>query len=66
MLKRLIHNNWRWGYVFILLLVACNNKEKSPREMNGKTYLRTADSVYFISFTIDSVIKMEYEPEERN
>ena len=30
--------------------------------MGGKTFLRTEDSVYYISFTIDSVIPMEYEP----
>lgn len=56
-------------FVLLLLILplvfSCSNKKKNPREMNGKTYLHTADSVYFISFTIDSVIPMEHEPEDR-
>ena len=50
--------------ILFLLIYSCRNNEKSPREMNGKTILRTADSVYFVSFKIDSVIAMEYEPED--
>jgi hypothetical protein len=46
--------------------VSCSHEPKNPRTMNGKTYLRTKDSVYFITFQIDSVISMEYEPQDKN
>lgn len=51
--------------IFFLVLVSCHREGKNPREMNGKTILRTADSVYFITFKIDSMIEMEYEPVDR-
>lgn len=53
--------------VFIFLLTQCSrsNVKKSPRKMNGKTILRTTDSVYYITFRIDSVIPMEFDPKER-
>jgi hypothetical protein len=38
-----------------------SENQKDPRKMNGKTILRTADSVYFISFKIDSVDEIIYE-----
>jgi hypothetical protein len=47
-----------------ILLMACGHDAKNPREMNGHTVLRTADSVYFVTFKIDSVWAMEYEPKE--
>lgn len=51
--------------LFIIGTIACSHEPKNPRTMNGKTYLRTKDSVYFITFKIDSVIEMEYEPQEK-
>ena len=33
--------------------------------MNGQTVLRSGDSVYYITFKIDSVIAREYEHEDR-
>lgn len=49
--------------IISLLLFSCNNEGENPREMNGKTVLITGDSVYFITFKIDSVIEREYEQE---
>jgi len=48
----------------IIFLMACDHEAENPREMNGQTVLRTADSVYFISFKIDSVVGMEYGPKD--
>lgn len=51
--------------IIALLLFSSSNEGESPRDMNGKTELRTGDSVYYITFKIDSVIEREYEPEDR-
>ncbi len=51
-------------FLIACLFISCNNSEVSPRDMNGKTVLRTPDSVYYITFKIDSVFEMEYEPED--
>ena len=57
----------KWLTLAVLLLTfsACSHYDKNPRSVNGKYYLRTADSVYYITFKIDSVIPMEYEREDR-
>ncbi len=51
-------------YILLLFLLSCNEKKLNPREMNGKTFLVSEDSVYFITFKIDSVIEREYDPPE--
>jgi uncharacterized protein YcfL len=51
--------------IILFILSSCRNEEKNPRTMNGKTYLRIKDSVYLVTFQIDSVILMEYEAEDR-
>lgn len=38
--------------------------KKNPREMNGRTILKTKDSIYFIRFEIDSVLAKDYDPPE--
>jgi hypothetical protein len=48
--------------VFSFLLSSCRRyKEQSPRDMDGHTVLWTNDSVYFITFKIDSVVEKEQE-----
>lgn len=60
------HKNIWVAFFILAIFLSCNNEKPNPREMNGKTYLYTADSVYFITFKIDSVEAREYEHQDRN
>lgn len=51
--------------LIMLIIISCSHEPKNPRTMNGKTVLRTKDSVYLITFKIDSVIPMEYEQPDK-
>lgn len=51
--------------VYIIIDWIRDSRPTNPRDMNGKTVLRSRDSVYFISFTIDSVQAKKYDPPER-
>ncbi len=47
--------------IISLILFSCN-EEQNPRQMKGKTQWETRDSIYYITFKIDSVIAQETEP----
>ncbi len=50
--------------VYMIYINATKYKGVFPRQQNGKGYLHSEDSVYQISFTIDTVFANEYEPED--
>lgn len=52
--------------ILVIISFSCHNNEESPRDLNGKTTLSTPDSIYYITFKIDSVVGEEHEPPERN
>ncbi len=52
------------GYVGYIFIKDARKEPISPRDMKGATILETIDSVYYITFKIDTVIQKEYEPED--
>ncbi len=38
---------------------------ENPRKMEGATTIESRDSIYYITFTIDSVQPKEYDPPEK-
>jgi hypothetical protein len=50
--------------IYLIYENATKYKAIEPRKQNGKGYMYSQDSVYKISFTIDTVFAKEYEPED--
>ena len=52
--------------ILFLLLTSCNSEKENPRKLNGKLIWGTPDSVYYITFKIDSVVEAEMvDPEDK-
>lgn len=49
----------------MLIFTSCS-KGESPREYNGKGSLWAGDSLYYVTFRIDSVLKKVYEAADRD
>jgi hypothetical protein len=54
-----------FGIVVGALWEHYRNKETNPRKLNGKHTMETADSIYHLSFKIDSVEAVYYDPGDK-
>lgn len=52
-------------FLFYIFINNYSSNTKNPRDMNGKIFLNTDDSIYSLKFEIDSVYEREHEPEDQ-